>query len=271
MPVIDLHAHTKYSDGTTTPAEVVHAYLTRGVTMMSVTDHDTTEATEQAKQKAQNAGIIFINGVEINTREHDHLHILGYNIDLQNKHLQAFLASNREKRNTRIKTIIAQLAQSGVDITEDDVFRLVRNVASRAHVADALKNKGIVPTRQEGFRKYLIPGKAGYVPSAGEGVLDVIKAIKAAGGLAFIAHPGIVKDCWDFPKWVTAGLDGIEVYYPSHSFDLRQDLLMIAKKYNLLVSAGSDHHGSKSGRDNTPGMDVPQEVVDNLKKAFGIQ
>jgi predicted metal-dependent phosphoesterase TrpH len=152
-----------------------------------------------AQQKAQNAGIIFINGVEISTREHDHLHILGYNIDLQNKHLQDFLASNREKRNTRIKTIISQLAQSGVDITEEDVFRLVRNVASRAHVADALKNKGIVPTRQEGFRKYLIPGKAGYVPSAGEAALDVIQAIKAAGGLAFIAHPGIVKDCWDFP------------------------------------------------------------------------
>jgi len=269
MPLLDLHAHTRYSDGTTTPAEVVHAYLMRGVQMMSVTDHDTTEALGQASQKALAAGILFVPGVEISSRENDHLHILGYNIDEKNQTFQNFLAGNREQRNIRIKKIIRQLQESGVSIEEEDVFKLVRNVASRAHVADALKNKGIVPTRQEGFRKFLVPGKAGYVNNAGESVFDVIKAIKNAGGLAFIAHPGIVKECWDFPAWVNAGLDGIEVYYPSHSFDMKQDLFMIAKKYNLLISGGSDHHGSKSGRDNKPGMEVPQEVFDRLKEVFG--
>lgn len=268
MPIIDLHAHTKYSDGTTTPSEVVHAYLMKGVQMMSVTDHDTTEALDQAAQKAKAAGIMFVPGVEISSREQDHLHILGYNIDPADKHLQDFLAKNREKRNTRILQIIANLQKAGVAITQDDVFRLVRNVASRAHVADALKNIGLVPTRQEAFRKYLIPGKAGYVPNAAEGVFDVIAAIKKAGGHPFIAHPGIVKDCWDFPAWVSAGLEGIEVYYPSHSFEMKQDLLMIAKKYNLMVSGGSDHHGNKSGRDNKPGMEVPQEVFENLKQLF---
>jgi predicted metal-dependent phosphoesterase TrpH len=83
-----------------------------------------------------------------------------------------------------------------------------------------------------------------------------------------LAHPGVIKEVWNFPAWVTAGLDGVEVYYPTHSFDMRRDLLEIAAKYKLLVSAGSDHHGEKSGRCNKPGMAVPQEVFESLKKAF---
>ncbi|MDR0953746.1 MAG: PHP domain-containing protein [Elusimicrobiota bacterium] len=268
MPLIDLHAHTKFSDGTTTPSEVVYAYLKAGVQMMSITDHDTLEALPAAAQKAKEHGMLFINGVEISTQENDHLHILGYNIDPQNQALQDFLAQNRQKRNVRIKKIIKQLQDSGVNITEEDVFSLVKTVASRAHVADALKKNGIVPTRQEGFRKYLVKGKAGYTPVMGADVVDVISMIHKAGGLAFIAHPGIIKDAWNFPLWVQAGLDGIEVYYPSHSFELRQDLLGLAKKYNLLISGGSDHHGNKSGRDNKPGMQVPDEVFNTLKKVF---
>lgn len=268
MPLIDLHAHTKFSDGTTTPAEVVHAYLTAGVKIMSITDHDTLDAVESAGLKARAAGMLFVPGVEVSTREHDHLHILGYNVNPQDKNLQGFLEQNRANRNIRIKKIIKQLQEAGLPLEEEDVFSLVKTVASRAHVADAMKNKGIVPTRQEGFRKYLIPGKPGYTPSIGASVIDVIHIIRQAGGMAFIAHPGIVKEHWNFPVWVNAGLSGIEVYYPSHSFEMRQDLLMIAKKYNLFVSGGSDHHGNKSGRDNRPGMEVPQEVFDTIKKAL---
>lgn len=265
MPLIDLHAHTKFSDGTTSPAEVLWNYLQAGVRLMSVTDHDTLEALPPAAQKAKEAGLYFINGVEISSREHDHLHILGYKVDISNKPLQDFLAKNRAKRDIRIRKIIRQLAQSGTDINEEDVYRLVKTVASRAHVADALKNKGFASSRQEAFRKYLVPGKSGYVAQEGASVLEVISAIKNAGGYAFIAHPGIVKDIWDFPQWVTAGLDGIEVYYPSHSFEMKQDLLHIAGRYNLMVSGGSDHHGAKSGRDNRIGMEVPQQVFDTLK------
>ena len=268
MPVIDLHAHSKFSDGTTTPSEVVHAYLLRGVQMMSLTDHDTTAGLEQAEKEAQKAGILFVRGVEISAHENDHLHILGYNIDVNNKQLQDLLARNRERRITRIKKIVSQLQEAGVNIQFDDVFKLTKGLISRAHVADALKNNKVVPSRQEGFRKYLVPGKAGYVTNDAEKAADIFAAIKAAGGKSFIAHPGIIKDAWNFPQWVTEGLNGLELYYPSHSFEMKQDLELIAKKYNLMVSGGSDHHGNKSGRDNTPGMEVPQEVFDKLKKMF---
>ncbi|MDR1123998.1 MAG: PHP domain-containing protein [Elusimicrobiota bacterium] len=268
MPVIDLHSHTKYSDGTTSPDEVVRAYARAGVRMMAVTDHDTTDAVEEARQKAVAAGMLFVDGIEISTREHDYLHILGYKIDIKSKTLNKFLEDNRAARFARVRGIIGKLQAAGVDITEEDVFARVKTTPSRAHVADALKKKGIVSSRQEGFRKYLTEGKPGYVPSPGPSAAEVIGQIKLAGGYAFIAHPGVIKEAWDFPRWKTAGLDGLELYYPSHSFELRRELAAIAKKYGLLVSAGSDHHGEKSGRRNTPGMEVPQEVFDKLKEVL---
>ena len=266
MPIVDLHAHTTFSDGTSSPSEVVYAYKKAGVQIMSITDHDTLEALPQATELAKKAGILFVPGVEISSREHDHLHILGYNIDPQNKRLEEALAQNRENRNIRAKKIIKNLQQAGVNITEEDVFKLVKTVASRAHIADAIRNKKIAPSRQEAFRKFLIPGKPGYVPNEGLTVCEVISLIKQAGGKAFMAHLGIVQEYWNFPAWVSSGLDGIEVYYPSHKQVMRDTLVSLAKKYNLLISAGSDHHGQKSGRDNAPGMEVPQEVFDSLKQ-----
>ena len=266
MPIVDLHAHTTFSDGTSSPSEVVYAYKKAGVQIMSITDHDTLEALPQAKVLAQKAGILFVPGVEISSAEHDHLHILGYNIDIQNKKLQDALEQNRQQRNIRAKKIIKNLQNAGVDITEEDVFKLVKNVASRAHIADAIKNKKIEPSRQAAFRKYLIPGKVGYVPNEGFSVCEVISLIKQAGGKAFMAHLGIVQEFWNFPAWVNSGLDGIEVYYPSHKQPMRDTLLSLAKKYNLLVSGGSDHHGQKSGRDNKPGLEVPIEVFESIKK-----
>ena len=270
MPLIDLHAHTNHSDGTNTPSEVVLYYKKAGIKLMSITDHDTLTAYKEASQKALQLGISFVNGVEISAKENDHLHFLGFNIDPENKEIQEFLAYNRAQRTERIKIIIKKLQQTGIDIQEQDVFALVKNVVSRAHIADALKKKRIVPTRQEAFRKYLVQGKAGYVPPRGVSAVEIIKIIRKAGGLAFIAHPGIVKESWDFPSWVNAGLNGIEIYYPAHSNQTKKDLFAIAQKYNLLISAGTDFHGLKSGRVCKPGFDIPQETFNKLTTAFNL-
>lgn len=270
MPLVDLHAHTNHSDGTNSPSEVVLYYKKAGIKLMSITDHDTLTAYKEAAEKAKQSGILFVNGVEISAKENDHLHFLGFNIDPENKEIQEFLAYNRQQRTERVKTIIKQLQQAGTDINEQDVFSLVKNVASRAHVADALKKKRFAPTRQEAFRKYLVQGKAGYAPPRGVSAQETIKIIRKAGGLAFIAHPGIVKESWDFPSWITAGLNGIEIYYPAHSHQMKQDLFAIAQKYNLLISAGTDFHGLKSGRVCKPGFDIPQETFIKLKTAFNL-
>ena len=269
MPKIDLHTHSEFSDGTCSPKEVVHAALKAGANVFALTDHDTTDGVRQAEAVCKEHCILFTPGVEISTREHDHLHFTGYNLDLDNPTFQAFLAQNRQTRRERIRQIIRQLIEAGVNITEEDVFKRAPNTVSRAHVADALKANGVVPSRQEGFRRYLVPGQPGYVPSAGVTAVEAIQHIKRAGGMAVIAHPGIVSEHWNFPAWVEAGLDGIEVFYPAHTFSMKQDLLALARKYGLFCTAGSDYHGPHAGRITTPGMQILQPYYDRLiRKLF---
>lgn len=269
MPKIDLHTHSEFSDGTCSPKEVVHAALKAGANVFALTDHDTTDGVRQAEAVCKEHRILFTPGVEISTREHDHLHFTGYNLDLDDPTFQAFLAQNRQNRRERIRQIIRQLIEAGVNITEEDVFKRALNTVSRAHVADALKANGVVPSRQEGFRRYLVPGQPGYVPSAGVTAVEAIQYIKRAGGMAVIAHPGIVSEHWNFPAWVEAGLDGIEVFYPAHTFSMKQDLLALARKYGLFCTAGSDYHGPHAGRITTPGMQIPQPYYDRLiRKLF---
>ena len=268
MPKIDLHTHSLFSDGTSTPQEVVADVARAKVKLFALTDHDTTDGVSEAQAYCAELGIRCVSGVEISTREHDQLHFTGYNIDLQNREFQDFLAHNRQQRRQRICQIVARLQQAGVDLSEEDVFSRAPHTVSRAHVADALKAKKIVPSRQEGFRKYLLPGCAGYVPSSGVTALEAITQIKRAGGVAVIAHPGISSSVWNFPAWVEAGLEGIEVFYPAHSFSLRQDLLSIARRYGLLCTAGSDYHGPRGGRIIRPGLDLPDSHYNRLLSRF---
>jgi hypothetical protein len=271
MPVIDLHSHSDQSDGTCSPEELVHNALKSGVQLFALTDHDTTEGVLRAQQMCRAHNLRCVSGVEISTRDHNHLHFLGYNVNLQDETFQAFLAQNRQHRVERIKKIIFQLRADNVDITEEEVFARAGNTISRAHVADALKAKKLASSRQDAFRKYLVEGKAGYVPSVGVSAIEAIKHIKRAGGVAVIAHPGIVTECWDFPAWTEAGLEGIEVFYPAHTFTLRQELLAIADKYGLFATGGSDYHGPKSGRVTHAGVQVPQNHFNKiLHKLFNI-
>lgn len=264
MPTLDLHTHSTFSDGTYTPEELVHAALKRGVQILALTDHDTTDGVTRAATLARERNLRFVPGVEISTKDHDHLHFTGYNVDITNPEFQTFLANNRQARIGRINKVIAQLQQAGVNITQEDVFSRAANTVSRAHVADALRAKGHAPSRQAAFRKYLLEGQPGYVPAIGVSAVEAIKHIKKAGGLAVIAHPGLVSDHWDFPAWVEAGLDGIEVYYPAHSFAMRQELTYLADRYGLFITAGSDFHGPNGGRTTAPGMPLPQNHFDRL-------
>ncbi|MBP5403901.1 MAG: PHP domain-containing protein [Elusimicrobiaceae bacterium] len=264
MPVVDLHTHSTFSDGTCTPEEVVHAALKRSVQIFSLTDHDTTNGVARAAALTQERKLRFVPGVEISTCDHDHLHFTGYNIDLTNPEFQTFLADNRTARQGRIKKVIAQLQAAGIEISEEDVFSRAANTVSRAHVADALRAKGYAPSRQAAFRKYLLEGQPGYVPAIGVSAVEAIKHIKKVGGLAVIAHPGLVSNQWDFPAWVEAGLDGIEVFYPAHSFAMRQELLYLADRYGLFATAGSDFHGPKGGRTLAPGLQLPKNHFDRL-------
>ena len=268
MPIIDLHSHSRYSDGAVSISELVYTYKRAGVEMMSLTDHDCILGLEEARYKAEKDNILFVNGVEISTSDHDNLHFVGYNFDTNNSLLLKLLETNAALRLERVRKTIKLLQENGIKITEEEVLKLTKGVPSRAHVADVLRRRHLGFMRADIFKKYLGKGCPSYVPPMAGTVKETIETIRQAGGKCFIAHPGLVKEYWDFEKWVSWGLDGIEVYYPSHREALREELLQIAKKYNLLVSGGSDFHGNIAGRTMVPGREVPQEVYDKLYSAF---
>lgn len=268
MPIIDLHSHSRYSDGAIGISELVYTYKKAGVEMMSLTDHDSILGLEEARYRAEKDNILFVNGVEISTRDFDNLHFVGYNFDPKNPSFLKLLKSNGALRLERVRKTIKLLQEHGIKITEEEVLKLTKGVPSRAHIADVLRRKHLGVMRADIFKNYLGKGCFAYVPPMASTVKEAIETIRQAGGKCFIAHPGLVKEYWDFEKWVSWGLEGVEVYYPSHREALREELLQIAKKYNLLVSGGSDFHGNIAGRTLVPGREVPQEVYDKLYSVF---
>ncbi|MCX5783990.1 MAG: PHP domain-containing protein [Elusimicrobia bacterium] len=263
--LVELHAHSSYSDGTSSPAETIRTAAAKKIALFSLTDHDSVEGIKSAGEEAEKLNLSFICGVEVSTDTYDHLHILGYNISTDNKNLLEFLSHYRSRRNERILEIIKKLNSAGVKISKEDLMLRPDCAAGRAHVADALKAKGFAQSRQEAFRKYLVPGAIAYMPPSGAPVREAIAIIKQAGGLPVLAHPGVIMEYLDLPNWVGMRLAGIEVFYPAHSARDIMVFMGLAKKYNLAVTAGSDYHGPRSGREKNMGMEVSEEIFQKIK------
>lgn len=266
MPVIDLHTHSKHSDGTSRPSELVVEAAKKGAVMFCLADHDTLAGTGEARQKCEKYNIHCLSGTEVSTCDHDQLHFLAYGVSEEDKDFAKFLEQNRAVRVKRIDKTIALLQAAGLDITKEDVLALSKSTLSRAHIADALVKKKLAVSRQEAFRKYLVPGAAGYVPAMGANAQTAIKAIVKAGGRPVIAHPGLSKAAWNFAAWVKEGLAGIEVFYPSHNGEMKLELMTLAEKYNLFVTAGSDFHGKSHSA--KIGMDIPFKYYERLLEEF---
>ena len=266
MRVVDLHTHSRFSDGTSSCSELLARASKRGTELFSLTDHDTVDGCAEAGEEARKLGVPFISGVEITTGERDNLHVLGLAINPQSKRLSEFLGWQRRERERRIEKTVGLLRGLGVDITFEEVRAKAVKSLSRGHVADILKEKNLAQSRRDAFRKYFEPNRPAYVPPAGAGVVEAIIVIKEAGGAPVLAHPGAVSSHLNLPAWTCAGLEGLEVFYPSHGAARAAEFLSLAKKYRLLATAGSDFHGQETGRGKTLGIEVPDEIFIALKK-----
>ena len=250
--MIDLHTHTTFSDGTDSPLALVKKASSSGVSVLAITDHDSTASWEEAKA-ALHGDLKLALGAEVSCLTEDGIsvHMLGLLFDGGNQALQQLLSDSRDTRIPRMKKMIENLQGAGYQITLEDVEASTPAGATvgRPHLADALVAKKIVKSRDEAFTELLHNDSPFYVSHFAPTPEDSIRAIRSAGGVAVIAHPfasrrgqSLTPD--SFSSLVSAGLNGIEVFHRDQSEDERQQLIEIAETLNLVITGSSDYHGT---------------------------
>ena len=267
----DLHLHTTASDGTDTPAELVSHAWEQGFELLAVTDHDTVSGVDEAREAGERLGVRVIPGVEISAGGEPEVHVLGYGMtDLPS--MEQALSDMRRLRENRMDEMIERLAQAGVKVDPARVRELSGGGAvGRPHLARALVENGLVRDVREAFYRYLSPGRPGFVPRKKLTVAEAIHLIRDCGGLPGIAHPGQNKESDFFlPERLAAlkkeGLRCLEVYHMSHSPAQCRAYDRAARENGLLVTGGSDYHGSVKKVGIGDGMSLWQQRDADLER-----
>ena len=262
--MIDLHTHSNFSDGTESPTTLLNKAMAHGITTLALTDHDTVAGWDEAVAHLR-PGLQLVLGSEISCQTHDGIsvHMLGLLFDRANPELMEMMALTRENRFTRMSKIIEKLNAAQYEITLEDVLAELSEGATlgRPHLADALVTKGYMKSRDQVFAEILHNDSPFYVSHYSPTPIEAIAKIKAAGGVAVMAHPMsslrsrvVAPDT--FSEYVEAGLDGIEVFHRDHSATNRDLLLGIASELDLVVTGSSDYHGN--GKLNQLGENVTE-------------
>lgn len=269
--MVDLHLHTTASDGTDTPAELVRACRSAGITTMAVTDHDTVAALVESAAEAGAAGIAFVPGIEITAAWHGRdVHVLGYFMDPSSAALAAFLQAQVDDRLRRARAVGDRLSSLGAPIDiEALISRLNGQPLLRPHIAAALVEAGHAADGLEAFDRFIGEGRPAYVARRGAAPADVVRVIQDAGGLASMAHPGVTGADDLIPALAYAGLDAIEAYHTDHAPDETARYLAQAKHLGLAVTGGSDFHGVRSDHSNGFGtVQLPSEEFAALRRLY---
>ena len=273
---IDLHVHSNESDGTLTPAEVVALAKEKNLSAIALTDHDTISGLPEARKAAQEFDIELVPGIELSTDYNGtEVHILGYYIDEKNPAFLQKLAEFRDGRDNRNRKMAAKLQAEGFDISYEALLAAFPHcVLTRAHFARYLYDNGMVKNMDIVFQKYIGNGCRCYVSREKITPFEAIDLIHTGGGLAYFAHPVLCHMNYDrldfFIKSMKEhGLTGIEAVYSTYYPGDERNMKRFAEKYNLLISGGSDFHGSNkpaiqlgTGKGN---LKIPYQFLQDMK------
>ncbi|MDR2536654.1 MAG: PHP domain-containing protein [Treponema sp.] len=273
--MIDLHTHSKSSDGSLSPAALMNLASRQGLTAIALTDHDTIAGLDEAGKEAEKLGLRFIPGVEINvTWEPGEFHLLGLGIHCPSPgFLEALteLVSFREARN---QEIIERMRKADIAVGYEDMASFSGGCfIGRPHFAALLINRGIVKNQEQAFRRYLGKGRPFYVPKAGLEFSRAVSIIRNSGGITVLAHPMSLYAAWGrLPDLVKdfrdQGLDGIEAWHPTAKVHTCKRLEALGKSLGLFITAGSDFHG-ESRPDRKLGVTAGgQKIDDSLLEAI---
>ena len=266
-PLIDLHLHTYYSDGTFTPEQVAKAAEEMKLAAISLTDHDTIEGCDRLAKACDERNIEFIPGTELSVDiEGNEMHLLGYFLDTQNERLITETTKYQQNRTNRVHGLVDQLNELGIELDADDVFDLAKCKApGRPHVARALVKHGFCGSVDEAFSRFLRRGAPAGVPKTNVDYREGIELIHQAGGLAVMAHPGLNKIDHLIPDLVKAGLDGLECWHTRHPKSTAKRYREMAERYGLIITGGSDCHGAGRGHPLIGTVRVPYEILEKMK------
>lgn len=243
----DLHCHSFFSDGNLSPKELIDLALAQGLSGLSITDHDTIDAYIEAIPYAKEKGLRLGTGIELSSLyKKKSVHILGYDVNVEHPYLKQFCQSQRAKRAVRNAKILEKLARCGFFIDEKELKALetFQRTIGRPHIAKIMVDKGYVTSVQQAFSLYLADDKCCYVTSESPGIDEVIDVIKEASGKVFLAHPHLYHSSRLVKEILSYPFDGIECYYGRAGKDIEQRWMKVALDKGLLISGGSDFHGS---------------------------
>jgi hypothetical protein len=268
--MIDLHLHTTASDGLCTPERLVERARQVGITTAGVADHDTMDAVPEVVAAAARYGLTVVPGIEVTSvHEGKDVHVLGYFLEAASPGLMALLGGLRAARVERAFEIGRRLARAGVPIDVEALLRAPQSHGTRSiarpMLARALVGAGHVTSVAEAFDRFLGEDGPAYVPHHGPSPSDAIAAIRSAGGIASLAHPGTLGKDDLIPGLCRAGLDAIEAYHSAHDPETTRRYLAVAREHNLAVSGGSDFHGDGTRRSEHFGVvSLPPDEFDRL-------
>lgn len=269
MKFADLHLHTLFSDGTYAPCELIQEAVKQDLSAIAVVDHDTIDGLEPVIEIAKSTTLEILPGIEL-TAEYKGLeiHILGYLINYKREDLRIKLDFLKKNRIERIYKIVDKLNDIGLGLEAQEVFDIAKQgTPGRLHIARAMVAKGEVNSIQEAFQKYIGDKCPAYVCGFRFSPNEAIKLIKQVGGIPVLAHPYSLNHDELIPQFVDYGLMGLEVYYPEHTPSMINFYLSLAKKFNLLITGGSDCHGNAKPEIKIGSLKVPYELVEALKEA----
>jgi len=276
--IIDLHTHTTASDGTYSPEALIDYAYEKGLSSIAITDHDTIAGIQAALNQAKKyEDLEVIPGIEYSTNSDlckSDIHILGYYMNIHDQNFTSklnHLIKSRELRNVKL----VELMQSkGLPITMADIVATSEDgVITRAHFAKAMENLGIVKNMNKAFEKYIGDGKPFYIEREKVSQQMAIEMIINNGGVPVIAHPVLYKLNLKkldnlLGELVTYGLKGIEGIYSTYRTHETQYIADMAKDHGLLITGGSDFHGSHKPRiDLATGygpLQIPYEIRNEL-------
>ncbi len=277
MKTVDLHVHSNKSDGSFSPEELVSYAIEKGLSAFALSDHDTTEGIEAAVQAAKGTGIEVIPAIEFSTEyEGKDIHILGLYIDYSGKEFKKYLKDFQDSRDLRNRKMCEKLTEHGVPVTYEEMREYFPgSVLTRAHYAKYMWEKGFVKSMSEAFDRYIGDHAPCFLPREKVTPMQAVELILRAGGVPILAHPVLYHLSDERLDKLVAqlkgvGLAGIEAIYSTYTSSEERQMRALADKYDLLISGGSDFHGTTK-----PNLDlgcgygklcIPYDILENIKE-----